>query len=132
MARSLSASRARARRISSSTSASRSPGSLDVESVEPPRLRQVLAPEGRVDPILAHSLAGGRGVNELSVAHVDADVRVALALKVEKQQIAVPQVRHANARGGLALLRGAARNAPRWRTNGKGKILELAGQGLAL
>src|SRR5947208_16126646 len=96
MARSLSASRARARRISSSTSASRSPGSLDVESVEPPRLRQVLAPEGRVDPILAHSLAGGRGVNELSVAHVDADVRVALALKVEKQQIAVPQVRHAN------------------------------------
>src|SRR5207247_8264669 len=94
MAGSLSASRARARRISSNTSASRSPSSLDVDSVEAPRLRQVLPPVGRVEPILAHALAGGRGVNELPVAHVDADVRVALALKVEKQQIAVRSEEH--------------------------------------
>ena len=37
-----------------------------------------------------------------------------LPLKVEKQQIAVPQMRHANARGGLSLSRGATRkNDPR-------------------
>src|SRR3989442_3557585 len=109
MAGSRPACRARARGTWESTAATRSPSSRDVESVEGVRRRQGLPPVGRFEPILAHSLAGGRDVNELPVAHVDADVRVALALKVEKQQIAVPKMRHAKARGGLPLLRGAAR-----------------------
>src|SRR6202165_2932762 len=81
---------------------------LGVNRVEPSRFRQMLPPVRRGEAILAHPLAGGRSVHELSVAHVDSDVRVLPAFQVEKHQISMPQIRHANAPGSLSLLLGAA------------------------
>ncbi len=50
-------------------------------------------------------------MDELTVAHVDPDVRVLLALLVEEQQVPAPQVCYANGRGSSSLFLSAARHS---------------------
>src|SRR5690349_24133120 len=76
---------------------------------ETPRLRDVPAPVGRVQPVAAHRLAGGGRVHERAVAHVDADVRVLLAFEVEEHQVAAAQLRALDHLRAEALLLGIAR-----------------------
>src|SRR5512138_474961 len=78
-------------------------------NVEAPRLGDVLAPVGRVDPVAAHPLARGRRVHELAVADVHADVRVLLAFLVEEDEVAAAQLGDLDPMGGCALVVGAAR-----------------------
>lgn len=50
-------------------------------------------------------------MDELTVAHVDPDVRVLLALLVEEQQVPAPEVCYANGRGSSSLFLSAARHS---------------------
>src|SRR5579859_343533 len=74
-------------------------------------LREVPLPVWRVQPVVAHVLAGRRRVDEAAIAQVDADVRVLLPLEVEEEEIAAPHARQPDRARDLALRIGAARES---------------------
>src|SRR5690349_9712658 len=109
---SATASSARSKSPSRRTSVAKTrPDSLRYSSsmgleTETPRLRDVLPPVGRVEPVAAHGLAAGGRVHERAVALVDADVVALLAFLVEEDQVAAAQVRARDGGGGEPLRLG--------------------------
>jgi len=67
-----------------------------VELKEPAGIEVVLFPVGIGDAVLADEAPGARGVDELVVADIDADVGILFALLNKEQKVALPGVLEAH------------------------------------